>query len=43
MPGQWASPVVIRFGTPLLADLEGDGKVEAVVSVGDGNVYVLGP
>jgi hypothetical protein len=29
-------------GTPILADVNGDGKSEIIVSVGDGNVYVLG-
>src|SRR5262249_42054789 len=30
-------------GTPLLADLNGDGKAEAIVGAGDGLVHVLGP
>ncbi|MFH1634576.1 MAG: FG-GAP-like repeat-containing protein [Chloroflexota bacterium] len=29
-------------GTPLLADINGDDKSEIIVSVGDGNVVVLG-
>ncbi len=29
-------------GTPLLADINGDGKSEMIVSLGDGNVVVLG-
>lgn len=39
----WSKAFDGPVGTPLLADLDGDGKVEAAVSVGDGNVYVLGP
>jgi hypothetical protein len=39
----WTKAFDGPLGTPLLADLDGDGKLEAVVSVGDGTVYVLGP
>jgi hypothetical protein len=39
----WTKAFDGPVGTPLLADLDGDGKVDAVVSVGDGHVYVLGP
>ena len=39
----WSKAFDGPVGTPLLADLDGDGKVEVAVSVGDGYVYVLGP
>lgn len=39
----WNKSFAGPVGTPLLADLNGDGKIEAVVSAGDGSVYVLGP
>ena len=39
----WSKAIDGPVGTPLLTDLDGDGKSEAVVSVGAGYVYVLGP
>jgi hypothetical protein len=39
----WTKVFDAPVGTPLLVDLDGDGKVEVAVSVGDGSVYVLGP
>ena len=38
----WQRKFAAPVGTPLLADLNADGKSEIVVSVGDGHVYVLG-
>lgn len=38
----WQMKFAAPVGTPLLADLDADGKSEIVVSVGDGFVCVLG-
>jgi len=38
----WKKKFEGPVGTPLIADINGDGKSEIVVSVGDGKVYVLG-
>ncbi len=38
----WRKQFDAPVGTPLLADLNGDSRSEVVVSVSDGNVYVLG-
>ncbi|HZO88500.1 MAG TPA: PQQ-binding-like beta-propeller repeat protein [Chthonomonadaceae bacterium] len=38
----WRKTFAAPVGTPILADVNGDGKSEVVVSVGDGYVYVLG-
>jgi hypothetical protein len=38
----WRKRFDAPVGTTLLADLDGDSKSEIVVSVGDGNIYVLG-
>jgi hypothetical protein len=38
----WRKRFAAPVGTPLLADLDGDSTSEVVVSVGDGDVYVLG-
>lgn len=38
----WRKKFDAPVGTPILADVNGDGKSEIIVSVGDGFVYVLG-
>ena len=38
----WRKQFDAPVGTPILADVNGDGRSEIVVSVGDGYVYVLG-
>ena len=38
----WRKGFDAPVGTPLLADINGDGKSEIIVSVGDGNIVVLG-
>jgi PQQ-like domain len=39
----WSRSFDVPVGTPILADLDGDGRSEIAVSVADGWVYVLGP
>lgn len=38
----WTKRFCAPIGTALLADLDGDGRSEIVLSVGDGNICVLG-
>ena len=38
----WKKRFDAPVGTTLLADLDGDSQSEIVLSVGDGNIYVLG-
>jgi hypothetical protein len=38
----WRARFDAPVGTALLADLDGDSRSEIVVSVGDGNIYVMG-
>jgi len=39
--GVWQKQFDGPVGTPLLADLDGDGKSEIILSIGDGNIVVL--
>ena len=38
----WEKQFPAAVGSPILADVTGNGKSEIIVSVGDGSVYVLG-